>query len=139
MTELLDLREGVGELSRLTRRETEVLAAMAAGRTNAAIAADLVLSRRAVEKHINAIFSKLGLSGDGEHHARVQAVLLYLGHRSDPGGAGTAGPLAAAGAVRRPAADRPVTWRLPRSDGHQRAGSCARLARSGFRPSAAAR
>lgn len=128
MTEIIDLREDVTALSRLTRRETEVLAAMASGRTNAAIAADLVLSRRAVEKHINAIFSKLGLSGDGEHHARVQAVLLYLAHRAD-----------AAGARGRPTPGRPVTWRPARGEGRHHAGSCARLARGGLRPSAAAR
>jgi DNA-binding NarL/FixJ family response regulator len=65
-------------LRRLTPRETEVLAAMAEGRTNAGIADALYLSRRAVEKHINSIFSKLWLTGDGEHHPRVQAVLIYL-------------------------------------------------------------
>jgi DNA-binding NarL/FixJ family response regulator len=67
-----------GELKRLTPRETEVLGAMAEGKTNAAIADSLVLSRKAVEKHINSIFSKLGLAGDEDAHPRVQAVLLYL-------------------------------------------------------------
>jgi DNA-binding NarL/FixJ family response regulator len=51
---------------------------MAEGKTNAAIADALVLSRKAVEKHINSIFSKLGLAGDEDAHPRVQAVLLYL-------------------------------------------------------------
>jgi DNA-binding NarL/FixJ family response regulator len=55
-----------------------VLAAIAQGRTNRAVAADLVLSQHAVEKHINSIFAKLDLSGDQEHHPRVRAALLYL-------------------------------------------------------------
>jgi DNA-binding NarL/FixJ family response regulator len=66
------------DLSRLTPREREVLAAMAQGMNNAAIAASLVLSQRAVEKHINSMFSKLGISADPLTHPRVRAVLLYL-------------------------------------------------------------
>jgi DNA-binding NarL/FixJ family response regulator len=70
-------RQG-SELGRLTPRELDVLAKMAQGHTNAGIAAELVLSTRAVEKHINSIFSKLGLTGDQGSHPRVSAVLLYL-------------------------------------------------------------
>lgn len=66
------------ELDRLTPRETEVLAAMATGRSNAAIAEELVVSERAVEKHSNAIFSKLGLGEERDRNRRVAAVLLYL-------------------------------------------------------------
>lgn len=66
------------ELDRLTPRELEVLAEMATGRSNAAIAASLVLSERAVEKHTNSIFSKLGLSEEKDLNRRVKAVLLYL-------------------------------------------------------------
>jgi DNA-binding NarL/FixJ family response regulator len=62
----------------LTPREREVLAEMAQGRNNAGIAAALVLSERAVEKHINAVFSKLGLSEEPDVHRRVKAVLVYL-------------------------------------------------------------
>ena len=62
----------------LTPREREILAAMAEGKTNAAIAATLVLSEKAVEKHINSMFSKLGLTEFKETHRRVKAVLLYL-------------------------------------------------------------
>jgi DNA-binding NarL/FixJ family response regulator len=51
---------------------------MATGRTNAAIAAELVLSERAVEKHTNAIFVKLGLSEERDVNRRVAAVLVYL-------------------------------------------------------------
>jgi DNA-binding NarL/FixJ family response regulator len=69
-------------VNRLTPRENEVLAEMATGRNNAAIAARLVLSDRAVEKHINSIFSKLGLSEEREIHRRVAAVLLFLAERS---------------------------------------------------------
>jgi DNA-binding NarL/FixJ family response regulator len=67
-----------GPLDRLTPRELETLGEMAQGKNNAAIAASLVLSDRAVEKHINAIFSKLGLSEEPDVHRRVKAVLLYL-------------------------------------------------------------
>ncbi|MEU7030648.1 response regulator transcription factor [Streptomyces sp. NPDC046275] len=66
-------------LSRLTPREAEVLAAMAQGHTNAAVAARLSVSQSAVEKHINAIFDKLELTGRGEGYSkRVLAVLRYL-------------------------------------------------------------
>ena len=62
----------------LTPREREILAEMATGKNNAAVAAALVLSERAVEKHINSIFSKLGLSQEPDVHRRVKAVLLFL-------------------------------------------------------------
>lgn len=65
----------------LTPRETEILAEMATGKNNAAVAAALVLSERAVEKHINSIFSKLGLSQELDVHRRVKAVLLFLSER----------------------------------------------------------
>ncbi|HEX2849538.1 MAG TPA: response regulator transcription factor [Acidimicrobiales bacterium] len=70
-------------VARLTPREREILGEMAQGKNNAAIAAVLVLSERAVEKHINSIFSKLGLGEDVATHRRVKAVLLYL---ADQGG-----------------------------------------------------
>ena len=63
----------------LTPREREVLAEMAQGKNNAGIAAALVLSERAIEKHINSMFSKLGLSEEPDVHRRVTAVLLYIG------------------------------------------------------------
>ncbi|MCO5994609.1 response regulator transcription factor [Actinoallomurus rhizosphaericola] len=62
----------------LTPREREVLALMAEGRANAAIAKTLVVSDRAVEKHIANIFTKLGLAPSGDDHRRVLAVLRYL-------------------------------------------------------------
>jgi len=65
-------------LHRLTPRETEILGEMAQGKNNAAVAASLVLSERAVEKHINSIFSKLALSEEPDVHRRVKAVLLFL-------------------------------------------------------------
>ena len=71
------------DLDRLTPREREVLAEMASGRSNAAIAAALVLSERAVEKHKNSIFSKLGLSEERDLNRRVKAVLVYLHDRQD--------------------------------------------------------
>jgi DNA-binding NarL/FixJ family response regulator len=63
----------------LLRREREVLAEIAAGGSNRVVAQRLVLSQRAVEKHINSIFSKLGLTGDDTVDRRVKAVLMYLG------------------------------------------------------------
>lgn len=75
-------RSASSPLAALTPRESEVLGEMAQGRTNAAIAASLVLTERAVEKHINSIFSKLGLSGEKDVHRRVKAVLLFLSDSS---------------------------------------------------------
>jgi DNA-binding NarL/FixJ family response regulator len=65
-------------MERLSPRDRQVLALIAEGRTNAAVAQQLVLSQHAVEKHINSIFSKLNLSGDQELHPRVRATLMYL-------------------------------------------------------------
>jgi len=62
----------------LTAREREVLSHIARGSNNAAIADRLVLSPRAVEKHINSIFAKLGLADEPDSHHRVRAVLLYI-------------------------------------------------------------
>jgi DNA-binding NarL/FixJ family response regulator len=73
-------------LQSLTPREREVLAEIAQGKNNAAIAHTLVLSARAVEKHINSMFSKLGLTDDTDVHRRVAAVLLYLADRGQGGG-----------------------------------------------------
>lgn len=70
------------ELDWLTPREREVLAEMAQGKSNAAIAASLVLSERAIEKHTNSIFSKLGLSEERNVNRRVKAVLVYLAGQS---------------------------------------------------------
>jgi DNA-binding NarL/FixJ family response regulator len=65
-------------MARLTPREREVLALMAEGRTNAAIAASFVVTERAVEKHVAGIFAKLGLVATAADHRRVLAVLRYL-------------------------------------------------------------
>ncbi len=65
-------------LAELTPREREVLELMAEGRTNAAIAERLVVTERAVEKHVTSIFGKLGLSPAPEDHRRVLAVLTFL-------------------------------------------------------------
>ncbi|HEY3434427.1 MAG TPA: LuxR C-terminal-related transcriptional regulator, partial [Solirubrobacterales bacterium] len=65
-------------LAELTPREREVLAQMAEGRSNAAIAAELVVTERAVEKHVTNIFAKLELTASGEDHRRVLAVLRFL-------------------------------------------------------------
>jgi DNA-binding NarL/FixJ family response regulator len=71
-------RQKPSEIDALTPRELEVLGEMAQGRSNAAIAAALVLSERAIEKHTNSIFSKLGLAEERDLNRRVCAVLLYL-------------------------------------------------------------
>jgi DNA-binding NarL/FixJ family response regulator len=65
-------------LSSLTARESEILAEMAQGKSNAAIAATLSVTERAVEKHTNSIFAKLGLSEEKDVNRRVKAVLLFL-------------------------------------------------------------
>ena len=65
-------------LDALTDREREVLGLMAEGRTNRAIAGELYISERAVERHVTSIFSKLDLSPAEEDHRRVLAVLTYL-------------------------------------------------------------
>jgi DNA-binding NarL/FixJ family response regulator len=67
----------------LTAREREVLSHIARGSNNRAIADALVLSPRAIEKHINVIFAKLGLGDEPDSHHRVRAVLLYIA-ASDP-------------------------------------------------------
>jgi DNA-binding NarL/FixJ family response regulator len=75
------VRAAQSPLAHLTPREREVLALIAEGRSNSAIAEALFLSERAVEKHINSIFAKLGLPEAHESHRRVKAVLLFLAER----------------------------------------------------------
>jgi DNA-binding NarL/FixJ family response regulator len=65
-------------LSELTPREGEVLAEIAQGKSNTAVAESLVLTKRAVEKHINAIFMKLNLAGEEDVAKRVKAALMFL-------------------------------------------------------------
>jgi DNA-binding NarL/FixJ family response regulator len=77
-------------LAGLTPRELEVLAEMAEGKSNAAIADQLVLTKRAVEKHVGSIFLKLDLEDEEMVSRRVSAVLVYLaGRRHAPDGADT--------------------------------------------------
>ena len=71
-------RRARGPLDFLTPREREVLGEMAQGKSNAAVAASLLLSERAVEKHINSIFSKLHLTEERDVNRRVAAVLMFL-------------------------------------------------------------
>ena len=78
VTQLLRASRRDTGLGSLTARERDVLALMAEGRSNGAIAATLVISERAVEKYIASIFSKFGLAPSDSDHRRVLAVLRYL-------------------------------------------------------------
>jgi DNA-binding NarL/FixJ family response regulator len=86
IVELLVQGRGQGAdspLSVLTPRERETLAEIAQGKSNEAIAESLVLTKRAVEKHINAIFMKLNLVGAPDVSSRVKATLLFLAESDD--------------------------------------------------------
>jgi DNA-binding NarL/FixJ family response regulator len=74
-------KAGAG-LRHLSPREREVLSQMATGADNSTIADRLFITVRAVERHINSIFSKLGLAEEADAHRRVRAVLLYLAETS---------------------------------------------------------
>ena len=76
------IRDESSPLAALTPRELEILSEIAQGKSNQAIADQLVLSKRAVEKHINAIFLKLDLTRDDDVSRRVKAALIYLAQRS---------------------------------------------------------
>ncbi|TDC72449.1 response regulator transcription factor [Micromonospora sp. KC606] len=78
VSSLLDRASRRQSLARLSRREREVLDLMAQGRSNAAIANTLVITEKAVGKHINSIFGKLDLALAAEDNRRVLAVLAYL-------------------------------------------------------------
>ena len=75
---LLARPSSAATLSRLTPREREVLSELATGLSNRTVAKRLVLTQRAVEKHINSIFAKLGLTADDAVDRRVKAVLMFL-------------------------------------------------------------
>jgi DNA-binding NarL/FixJ family response regulator len=78
VSELVGRRRRDDPLAELTPREREVLELMAEGRSNAAIAARMVVTERAVEKHVTSIFQKLRLPASEENHRRVLAVLAFL-------------------------------------------------------------
>jgi DNA-binding NarL/FixJ family response regulator len=79
VSQLVGRRRGDDPLDSLTPREREVLELMAEGRSNQGIAERLVVTERAVEKHVTSIFGKLRLPPAAEDHRRVLAVLAYLG------------------------------------------------------------
>ncbi|MFD1543680.1 response regulator transcription factor [Nonomuraea guangzhouensis] len=83
ISQLLVRRERDEPLSELTPKEREVLAMMAEGMSNAAIAARLFVTDKAIGKHTNNIFAKLGLPPSDDHNRRVMAVLAYL--EAEPG------------------------------------------------------
>lgn len=78
VSHLLGRNRQEDEMAALTPRERDVMGHMAEGRSNASIAAELVVTERAVEKHVTSIFSKLELPSAGEHHRRVLAVLAWM-------------------------------------------------------------
>jgi DNA-binding NarL/FixJ family response regulator len=78
VTKLLGRRSRDEPIARLSAREREVLALMAEGRSNAAIAQRLFITEKAVSKHTTSIFTKLGLAADQDDNRRVLAVLAYL-------------------------------------------------------------
>jgi DNA-binding NarL/FixJ family response regulator len=78
VAQMLGSRQAEGPLDSLTVREREVLGLMAEGRTNRAIAGQLFVSERAVERHVTSIFGKLDLPAGEQDHRRVLAVLAYL-------------------------------------------------------------
>jgi DNA-binding NarL/FixJ family response regulator len=78
VAEMVSSRSDDGPLETLTGRELEVLGLMAEGRSNRAIAAELFVSERVVERHVTGIFTKLGLETSDQDHRRVLAVLAYL-------------------------------------------------------------
>jgi DNA-binding NarL/FixJ family response regulator len=79
VSQLLGRRRSDDPLDRLTSRERQVLDLMAQGRSNGAIARELVVTERAIEKHVTGIFAKLDLPATEDSHRRVLAVLAYLG------------------------------------------------------------
>lgn len=83
VAQLLTRRKRDSKLSRLTERESQVLALMAEGRSNQAIASTLYISAGSVEKHISSLFAKLDLDQGPEGNRRVLAVLAHLDHESD--------------------------------------------------------
>jgi DNA-binding NarL/FixJ family response regulator len=78
VSRLVGSRRGKGPLDELSAREREVLELMAEGRSNQGISARLVITERAVEKHVTSIFQKLQLPAASDDHRRVLAVLTYL-------------------------------------------------------------
>lgn len=78
VSRLLERSRAITSLDTLTQRESEVLALLAEGRTNAGIATTLVLSPKTVETHVASIFAKLGLHDDPHSNRRVRAVLTFL-------------------------------------------------------------
>ena len=78
VSQLLGRHRGDSPLERITPREREVLELMAQGRSNQGIAERLVITERAVQKHVTSIFMKLGLAASSDDHRRVLAVLAFL-------------------------------------------------------------
>jgi DNA-binding NarL/FixJ family response regulator len=78
VAQMLERRAPGGPIDRLSPQERAVLAGMAEGRSNAAIAHDMGISEASAQRHITSIFGKLGLPRDAEGHRRVLAVLTYL-------------------------------------------------------------
>lgn len=90
VAQLIGRRQQDDRIQRLTPRERQVLALMAEGKSNQAIAAALFLSEASIEKHITSIFQKLGLEADDQGNRRVLATLVHIENSSNlPGASGT--------------------------------------------------
>ena len=85
VAQMLDRRPPGGPVDRLTEAERAVIAGMAEGRSNGAIARDLGMGEPTLQRHVASIFSKLGLPPGAEGHRRVLAVLAYLRAQGGPG------------------------------------------------------
>ena len=83
--EAMDKESLQPQLSELSKREREILALMAQGKSNSGIAKVLYITEGSVEKHISSILNKLDLAVEEENHRRVLAVLKYLGINTNSG------------------------------------------------------
>ena len=97
VSQLLTMRTAPDPLNSLTEREEQVMGLMAEGLSNREMAGRLQITERALERHVTAIFEKLGLPADREHHRRVLAVLRYVRARSSsPTAASSSGRMSSA-------------------------------------------
>ncbi|MCM3882853.1 response regulator transcription factor [Frankia sp. R82] len=114
VTQLMIRTRRTDPLAALTRRENEVLRLMAEGRSNVGISAALVITERAVEKHVTGILAKLGLPAAEDDHRRVLAVLRYLDSTDGHGAIPVRGANPAHSTGTSPGGTRPYSQEAPR-------------------------